>query len=131
MSIEPVVAAVALGAKVIEKHFTLDRALGGEDNGFSLNKDEFAAMVRSVRNTESALGYVDYTINETNRKFARSLYAVKDIKEGETFTNENIRSIRPVNGLHPKYLPDIIGRRAIRDICFGTPLDMSLISSFR
>ena len=127
MSIEPVVAAVALGARVIEKHFTIDRALGGEDSGFSLNKEEFAMMVRAVRNTEAALGKVDYAINEENRKFARSLYAVKDIKEGDVFTNENVRSIRPSNGLHPKCLPDVLGKRAAKDIPFGTPLSWDRI----
>ena len=128
MSIEPVVAAVALGAKVIEKHFTLDRSLGGEDSGFSLNKDEFAAMVKAVRNTEAVLGTVDYSVNQGNRKFARSLYAVKDIKAGESLTNYNVRSIRPSLGLHPKFLPKILGKSASCDIAFGTPMKMEFIS---
>jgi len=127
MSVEPVVAAVALGAQVIEKHFTLDRALGGEDSGFSLNKDEFAAMVRAVRDTEAALGKVDYSINEKNRFAGRSLYAVKDIKAGETLTMENVRSIRPSLGLPPKLLPEILGKHAACDIAFGTPLKESHI----
>ena len=127
MSIEPVVAAVALGAKVIEKHFTIDRALGGEDSGFSLNKDEFAAMVCAVRNTEAVLGRVDYSVNPENRKCARSLYAVKDIKAGETITNDNVRSIRPANGLHPGLLEAILGRKAICDISFGTPMNLNLV----
>ena len=122
MQIEPVIAAVALGARVIEKHFTLDRALGGADAGFSLNADEFAAMVKAVRNTEAALGKIDYSVNEANRKFGRSLYAVKDIKKGEIFTHENIRSIRPAAGLPPYMMADIIGKAASNDIKSGTPL---------
>lgn len=128
MSIEPVVAAVALGARVIEKHFTLDRALGGEDGGFSLNKDEFAAMVKAVRNTEATLGSVDYTFNAENRKFGRSLYAVKNIKAGEKFAAENVRSIRPANGLHPKFYGQVIGRASVRDVAAGTPLTQGLMS---
>lgn len=124
MSIVPPVAAVALGATVIEKHFTLDRALGGTDSGFSLNVEEFAAMVRAVRDTEKALGKVDYTVNEQNRKFARSLYVVKDIKAGEKFTAENVRSIRPSNGLHPKYYEGLLGKTAVRDLPFGTALKL-------
>ena len=124
MSIIPPVTAVALGATVIEKHFTLDRALGGADSGFSLNAEEFAAMVQAVRDTEKALGNADYTVNEQNRKFARSLYVVKDIKAGEKFTAENVRSIRPANGLHPKYYENILGKTAVRDLSFGTALTL-------
>lgn len=127
MSIIPPVAAVAMGVKVIEKHFTLDRALGGADSGFSLNKEEFAEMIKAVRNTEKALGKVDYTVSKNNRKFARSLYVVKDIKKGEKFTAENIRSIRPSNGLHPKYYENILGKTANCDLKFGTPLKKEYI----
>ena len=127
MSIEPVVAAVALGARVIEKHFTLDRALGGEDSGFSLNKDEFAAMVKAVRNTEAALGKVDYDVDAANRRGGRSLYAVKEIKAGERFTAENVRSIRPNLGLAPGLLDVVLGKTAIRDISFGEPLSSEMI----
>lgn len=122
MSIIPPVTAVTLGAKVIEKHFTLDRALGGADSAFSLNPTEFEQMVNAVRDTEKVLGNVDYTVNKINRKFARSLYIVKDIKKGEKFTPENIRSIRPSNGLHPKYYEKILGKTATRDLKFGTPM---------
>ena len=122
MSIIPPVTAVAMGAKVIEKHFTLDRNLGGADSGFSLNPEEFSAMVKAVRETEKTLGNVDYSINEKNRKFARSLYVVKDIKKGEKFTKENVKSIRPSNGLHPKYYEEILGKNAARDLPFGTAL---------
>ena len=128
MSIVPPVAAVAMGATVIEKHFTLDRALGGADSGFSLNKEEFAAMVQAVRDTEKALGKADYSVNETNRRLGRSLYVVKDIKAGEKFTAENVRSVRPSNGLHPKYYERILGKRATRDLPFGTALKLEYIA---
>lgn len=124
MSLIPPVTAVALGATVIEKHFTLDRALGGPDSGFSLNAAEFAEMVQAVRDTEKALGKADYTVNEKNRQLGRSLYVVKDIKAGEQFTAENVRSIRPSNGLHPKYYEEILGKTATRDLPFGTALTL-------
>jgi len=124
MSIIPSITAVAMGATVIEKHFTLDRALGGADSGFSLNKQEFTAMVQAVRDTEKSLGTVNYDINWQNRKFARSLYVVKDIKAGEKFTPENVRSIRPSNGLHPEYYEQIIGKTAKKDYKFATKLTM-------
>ena len=129
MSIEPVVAAVALGARVVEKHFTLDRALGGEDSGFSLNPDEFAAMVAAVRRTEKALGRVSYDVNQDNRRFARSLYVVKPIRKGERFAEDNVRSIRPASGLHPGRFDDIIGKVAACDIASGTPLGDDMIAS--
>lgn len=127
MSNIPAITAVALGAKVIEKHFTLDRALGGADAGFSLNPEEFKSLVEAIRDTEKTLGKVDYLINEKNRKFARSLYVVKDIKKGEKFTAENIRSIRPSNGLHPKYYEEILGKTANCDLKFGTPLEYKYV----
>lgn len=127
MNIEPVITAVALGARVIEKHFTLDRALGGADAGFSLNTQEFKEMVQAVRNTEKVLGKVDYSVYENNRYLARSLYVVKDIKKGEAFTEDNVRSIRPSNGLHPRYYKDILGKKATQDIEFGTPLTFNNI----
>lgn len=122
MSNIPAITAVILGATVIEKHFTLDRNLGGADAGFSLNVDEFKSLVEAIRDTEKTLGKVDYSINEKNRKFARSLYVVKDIKKGEKFTSENVRSIRPSNGLHPKYYEEILGKTSKIDLPFGTPL---------
>lgn len=127
MNIEPVVAAVTLGATVIEKHFTLDRALGGEDAGFSLNAEEFESMVKAVRNTEKVLGKIDYTVNMHNRRSARSLFVIKDIKKGEKFTTENVRSIRPSNGLHPKYYEEILGKTANCDLKFGTPLEYKYV----
>ena len=127
MSIVSPISAVAMGARVIEKHLTIDRALGGEDSGFSLNKEEFAQMVKAVRETEKCLGNIDYTVNQYSRKSARSLFAVKDIKKGEKFTSKNVRSIRPSNGLHPKYYDKILGMTANCDINFGTPLQKEQI----
>ena len=124
MSIIPPITAIALGATVIEKHLTLDKALDSADSGFSLNPQEFKEMIEAVRSTEKCLGSVDYTINEKNRKFARSLYVVKDIKKGEKFTAENVRSIRPSNGLHPKYYEEVLGKIAKCDIPFWTPLNI-------
>ena len=112
--IAPVVA-VTLGAKVIEKHFILDKNIGGADSAFSLDKKEFEEMIKAVRDSEKLIGRVDYSLNEKRekqRRFARSLYVSKDIKEGEVFTLENIKSVRPFYGLHPKYLKDILGKKA-------------------
>ena len=128
MSLIPPVTAVALGARVIEKHFTLDRSLGGADCGFSLNPQEFAEMVKAVRETEKALGRVSYQVNEKNRKFARSLYVVKDVRKGELITPENVRSIRPSNGLHPRHYDEIMGKTARTDIKFGTPVSWDLLA---
>jgi len=121
MSNETVVAAITLGAVVIEKHFILDRNLGGPDSEFSLNVDEFKAMVQAVRNTEKALGQISYDVNKQNRKFARSLFITENVKEGEVFSEKNIRSIRPSDGMHPKYLQNFLGKKAERDYSFGEP----------
>jgi len=122
MNIETVVAGVALGATVIEKHFTLDRSLGGADASFSLNPEEFKRMVDAVRNTEKLLGKIDYSVNERNRKFARPLFVVEDIKRGDRFTAANIRSIRPGVGMHPKHYEEVIGKVARKDLMRGEPL---------
>lgn len=122
MNIEPVVAAVALGARVIEKHFTLDRSLGGADAGFSLNTQEFKEMVQAVRNTEKVLGKISYEVAQNERHGARSLYVVKNMIKDETFTEENIRSIRPNNGLHPRYYHELLGKKAKHAISRGTAL---------
>ncbi|WKV10367.1 pseudaminic acid synthase [Thermoanaerobacterium sp. CMT5567-10] len=124
------VAAVALGAKIIEKHFTLSRSMGGPDAAFSLEPEEFSQMVRSVREVEKALGDVSYELSDKSmksREFSRSLFVVKDVKEGEIFTEENVRSIRPGFGLHPKYYKYILGKKAAKDIDKGTPLNWDLI----
>jgi pseudaminic acid synthase len=119
------IAAVALGAKVIEKHFILDKSIQSADNAFSLDEREFCEMVNAVRMTEKLLGRVDYELNEKrkyNRRFARSLYVSKPITKGEIFTEDNVRSVRPSNGLHPKYLGDVLGKRAACDLAFATPV---------
>jgi len=124
------IAAVALGAKIIEKHFILDRKLGGPDSAFSLEPEEFRAMVKSVRESEKALGKVSYEFTEKikkSREFSRSLFVVEDMKVGETFTEKNIKSIRPGFGLPPKHLQEILGKKAIEDIKRGTPLNWSLV----
>lgn len=123
------VAAVALGARIVEKHFILDRKLGGPDAAFSLEPAEFKNMVEGIRNAEKALGKAAIEINDKikkSRTFARSLFVVKDIKAGEPLTEENVRSIRPSHGLHPKYLKQIIGKKAKTDIKKGTPLKWEL-----
>lgn len=125
------IASVALGSCIIEKHLTLDRSLGGPDAVFSLEPEEFKAMVKSVREVEKALGEVSYDLTEKmkkSRELSRSLFVVKDIKAGETFTEENVRSIRPGYGLHTRFLKDFIGQKATRNIERGTPLDWELIS---
>ena len=117
--------AVALGAKVIEKHFIIDRSIGGPDSAFSMTKDEFTEMVKRVRETEECLGQVSYELSEkmkNNRHFARSLFACADIKKGEIFTEQNIRSVRPNNGCSPKYLPELLGKASDRDYKFGDPI---------
>jgi pseudaminic acid synthase len=124
------VAAVALGACIIEKHFTLSRSAPGPDSAFSMEPQEFKAMVEAIRITEKALGKESYEIyGEQVKSLAhrRSLYVVKDVKAGEVFTEENVRSIRPANGMHPRYLKKVLGRKATRDIERGTPLSNELI----
>lgn len=124
------VAAVALGACIVEKHFTLSRNMPGPDSAFSLEPREFKAMVEAIRTAEKALGEVHYGVSEreaANRVFRRSLFVVKDMKTGEVFTAENIRSIRPGHGLHPRHLKDVRGRRATRDIPAGTPLTWNMV----
>ena len=124
------VASVALGVKVIEKHFILDKSIGGADASFSIEPKEFKEMVENVRDAEKSLGKVDYSISEKKKKsrdLGRSLFVVKDIKAGERFTEENIRSIRPGYGLKPKYFSEIIDRKASIDIKRGTPLDWKLV----
>ncbi|MDG1571476.1 pseudaminic acid synthase [Robiginitalea sp. M366] len=123
------VTATTLGAKIIEKHFILDKSIGGPDADFSLDEQEFGEMVTAVRNTEKLLGKVDYTLSEKvkkNRKFARSLFVVKDVISGDILTEENVRSIRPGYGLHPKYYKEILGRRFTKDVERGEPLDFDM-----
>lgn len=124
------VAAVALGACLIEKHITLSRATPGPDSAFSLEPAEFKLMVDEVRVAERALGRVHYGVSEreaASRAFRRSLFVVADVKAGEPFTAQNVRSIRPGAGLPPKHLTEILGRRAARDAARGTPLSWDLV----
>ena len=130
LGISAPIASVALGARIIEKHFILDRKMGGPDAAFSMEPDEFRSMVKAVREVEKALGTVNYDLTEKTRKsreFSRSLFVVEDVKAGESLTEKNVRSIRPGFGLHPKYLEQIIGKKARKDIIRGTPLDWTLI----
>jgi N-acetylneuraminate synthase len=125
------VAAVVMGACIIEKHFTLTRSIPSPDSAFSLEPKEFKAMVADIRVAEKALGQVCYEITEQEAKskiFRRSLFVVKEMKAGEIFTEESVRSIRPSSGMHPRYLKDILGRKASKNIEVGTPLSWNLIS---
>jgi N-acetylneuraminate synthase len=137
------VAAVALGACIIEKHFTLSRAEPGPDSAFSLEPHEFRAMIEAVRTAEKSLGRIHYGLSgkdEASRVFrrslfvvedvkaGRSLFVVEDVKAGEPFTERNVRSIRPGSGLPPKFLSHVLGRRAAQDIAEGTPLAWDLVT---
>lgn len=130
MGTEIAVAAVAMGAKVIEKHFTLNRADGGEDAQFSMEPQEFRSMVDQIRNVEKALGKPTYLLNKEqmeSRIYSRSLFAVKDIKKGDEFDEDNVKSIRPGIGMHTKYWEDVLGKKARTDIEKGTPMSWDLV----
>lgn len=125
------IAAIALGACIIEKHFTLRRADGGPDSSFSMEPDEFASLVRSVRTVEVAMGEPSYAQNADEKKnvvFRKSLFVVRDMKKGEHFTSETVRSIRPGDGMAPKFYRSVLGKRAARDIKRATPLRQDLIA---
>jgi len=122
--------AVALGAEMVEKHFILDRRLGGPDADFSMEPEEFKEMALRIREVEKSIGRVKYELSEKgkkNRHFAKSLFFVKDIKAGEMITEDNMKAIRPGDGLHPKYYNDLIGRKVAVDIKLGTPVDWNFI----
>ena len=124
------IAAVALGATMVEKHFILDRSIGGPDAAFSMQQDEFAAMVHSIRNVEKALGEVAYKTNPSaikGREFSRSLYVAEDMKAGDVITERNVRSVRPGYGLAPKYLLEILGKRVNRDMEKGERMEIKYI----
>jgi N-acetylneuraminate synthase len=124
------VAAVTLGACIIEKHITLSRSLKGPDSQFSLEPQEFQAMVAAVRTAERALGEVHFGVSSSeasSRVFRRSLFVVQDLRRGELFTAQNVRSIRPAHGLHPRHLAEVLGKTAARDISRGTPLSWDLV----
>jgi pseudaminic acid synthase len=128
---ETVIAAVALGACIIEKHLTASRSTPGPDSAFSLEPDEFREMVSAIRTAERSLGSIHYgaTPSELGMlKFRRSLFIVADVKAGEMFTEKNVRSIRPGHGLHPRHLPDVLGRKATREVRGGTPLQWDMVA---
>ena len=128
-SIVPIVAT-AFGARIIEKHFIIDRSIGGPDASFSMNEEEFTAMVKAVREAEKAIGIVDYTLTEKQAKgkdFSRSLYVVEDMKEGDIITEKNVRSIRPGFGMHPKYYKDILGKKVTSDLEKGARVNLEYI----
>lgn len=130
LNIEVAVAAVALGACVVEKHFILDRKLGGPDAEFSMEPAEFKRMGQAIRSVEKALGAVDYTVTEGMKKsrvFSRSLFVVEDIKKGQIITEQNVRSIRPGYGLHPRYLKEILGKHACKDLERGMPFSREMV----
>ncbi len=124
------VVATCFGAKIIEKHFILDKSIGGPDASFSMDEQEFTEMVKAVREAEKAIGKVDYTLTDKQKKgreFSRSLYVVEDIKAGEVITKKNVRSVRPGFGMHPKYLPEILGKTVLRDLQKGDALKRSFV----
>jgi len=124
------VAAVALGACIVEKHLTLSRVTPGPDVAFSLEPDELRSLVQSVRAAERALGQVRYGASDheaASRALRRSLFVVRDVKAGETFTGDSVRSIRPGCGLHPRHLDEVLGRKAAQDVARGTPLSWDLV----
>ncbi len=125
------VTAVALGASIVEKHFTLSRSDPGPDSAFSMEPAEFKAMVAAIRTAEAALGSIHYeptTAEMESRRFRRSLFVTQDVKAGETFTNDNVRSVRPAGGLHPRHLPEVHGHRAVRDVAAGTPMEWGMVA---
>lgn len=121
------IVAVTLGASVVEKHFILDRALGGPDSAFSMDPKEFSEMVKACRDAELSVGKVTYEVSEANKRRRRSLFVVEDIKEGEEFTKKNIRSIRPGIGLAPAYLSEVLGKKASRNLKKGEPLELTFL----
>jgi len=130
MGIVAPVTAVALGACILEKHLTLSRSTPGPDSAFSLEPSEFKAMVDAVRTAEKVLGEVHFGVSakeESSRAFRRSLFVVKDVRQGEAFSLSNVRSIRPGYGLHTRHLDEVLGKRAARDIERGTPLSWDLV----
>jgi N-acetylneuraminate synthase len=130
MGIGASIAAVALGAVVIEKHFTLSRAAGGVDSAFSLEPNELKSLVEEANTAYLALGKSSIYINEAEEqslKFKRSLYVVEDMRSGEVFSSKNVKSKRPSFGLHTRNYDSILGRKAAQDIKKGTPLSWNLI----
>lgn len=131
MGSDVAIAAVALGAEMVEKHFILDRAIGGPDAAFSMTVEEFKQMVTSIRNVEKALGKMDYPTDPSQikgRQFSRSLYIAEAMKAGDILTEKNLRSVRPGYGLHPKYLNDCLGKKVNRDLEKGERFALEMIN---
>jgi N-acetylneuraminate synthase len=131
LGIEVPVAAVCMGACIVEKHFTLSRSKPGPDSAFSLEPQEFAGMVKAIRIAEKALGEVHYGVSEQEAKsrvFRKSLFIAEDLKAGELLTRNNVRSIRPGYGLHPRHLKEVLGKRAASDLRKGIPLTRDMIA---
>ena len=127
--ISPIVA-VSMGAQIIEKHFIIDKSIGGPDASFSLTKTEFSEMVKYVRQAERLKGNIHYNLTDKQldgRRFSRSLYIVEDVKKGDLVSEKNIRSIRPGYGLHPKFLQDVLNKKFTQDLKKGTRLALNLI----
>lgn len=125
------IAAVTLGARVLERHITLDRGAGGLDSGFSTSASEFRELVDQIRELEIGLGKSTFELSEagkSSRRFSRSLFVVADVRSGEIVTAENVRSIRPNNGLHPKFFPEILGRSFSTNVTAGTPLSIDMLA---
>lgn len=123
-------AAVALGAEVVEKHFIIDRSIGGPDSAFSMEAGEFGLMVENIRKVEASLGDVNYPTDSSTikgREYSRSLYVAQPMKKGDVITEQNVRSVRPGYGLHPKYLPELIGRRVNRDLEVGDRMSWDVV----
>jgi pseudaminic acid synthase len=130
-SLAPIVS-ICFGAKIIEKHFIIDRKIGGPDSSFSMNEMEFTEMVNLVRQAESSIGIVDYTLSEKqkiSRAHSRSLYIIKDLKKGEILTTDNVRSIRPGFGLHPKYYNTILGKKVNQNLERGDRVTLEIIEN--
>lgn len=119
--------AVALGATVVEKHFILDRSLGGIDSAFSLNPEEFASMVKVVREVEQTLGTVTYEVSDKDKGRRRSLYIAEDVKAGDVVTEKNVRSVRPGFGLHPKHLHKVLGKKFLKDCNTGERFALEMV----
>ena len=125
------IVAISQGARIIEKHFILDKSIGGPDASFSLDETEFTHMVKSIRDAELIIGEVDYNLTpkqKEGKKYSRSLYVSQDVKKGELITNKNVRSVRPGHGLHPKYLNDILGAKFNVDLKRGDRLSFNVIT---
>jgi pseudaminic acid synthase len=124
--------ATCFGAKIIEKHFILDHSIGGPDASFSMDEAEFTAMVNAVREAEKAIGVVDYTLTDKQAKgkdFSRSLYVVQDLKKGDLITQDNVKSIRPGFGLHPKHYTQILGKMSNQDLEKGTRMRLDFLDN--